>query len=443
METLDHNYVNIEEEMRRSYLDYAMSVIIGRALPDIRDGLKPVHRRVLWAMHELGNTYNKAYKKSARVVGDVIGKYHPHGDTAVYDTIVRLAQDFNMRYPLVDGQGNFGSIDGDAAAAMRYTEVRMAKIASEVLADIEKETVDFSPNYDESLSEPTVLPTRVPNLLINGSDGIAVGMATKIPPHNLTEIVDATLALLKDPEMTVEALTKIVTGPDFPTGGFIYGRDEIRKSYEEGRGVLQIRARAGIDRIGRGAQERDAIVITEIPFQVNKARLLERIAELINEKKIDGVSDLRDESDRTGMRIVVELKRDAVPQVVLNKLYKLTPMQSSFCVINLAIVNGQPRVLNLKQMLECFVDFRREVVRRRTEYELRKAKARAHILEGLNKAIDALDYIVPLIRNARSVDEARQWLTGNASTMTEVKQWKGVPSDVQLKTYLGKLQKAM
>ncbi|HEX5883785.1 MAG TPA: DNA gyrase subunit A [Pyrinomonadaceae bacterium] len=441
--TSERNHINIEDEMRRSYLDYAMSVIIGRALPDIRDGLKPVHRRVLWAMHELGNTYNKPYKKSARIVGDVIGKYHPHGDIPVYDTIVRLAQDFSMRYPLIDGQGNFGSVDGDAAAAMRYTEIRMARLTTEVLADIEKETVTFQPNYDESLSEPTVLPARVPNLLINGSDGIAVGMATKIPPHNLTEIVDATLALLKDPEMPVEALTKIVTGPDFPTGGFIYGREEIRRSYVEGRGVLQLRARAGIDRIGRGAQERDAIIITEIPFQVNKARLLERIAELIHEKKIEGISDLRDESDRTGMRIVVELKRDAVPQVVLNKLYKLTPMQSSFGVINLAIVNGQPRVLNLKQMLEAFIEFRREVVRKRTEYELRKAKARAHILEGLTKAIDALDYIVTLIRNSRSVDEARQWLTGKLQTTSEVKTWKGVPSDVQLKTYLARVQKTM
>src|ERR1041384_3884325 len=441
--TSERNHINIEDEMRRSYLDYAMSVIIGRALPDIRDGLKPVHRRVLWAMHELGNTYNKPYKKSARIVGDVIGKYHPHGDMPVYDTIVRLAQDFSMRYLLIDGQGNFGSVDGDAAAAMRYTEIRMARLAGGVLADIEKEAVPLHPNYDESWSEPTVLPTRVPNLLINGSDGIAVGMATKIPPHNLTEILDATLVLLKDPEITIQDLTKIVTGPDFPTGGFIYGRDEIRKSYEEGRGVLQIRARAGIDRIGRGAQERDAIVITEIPFQVNKARLLERIAELINEKKVDGISDLRDESDRTGMRIVVELNRDAVPQVVLNKLYKLTPMQSSFGVINLAIVNGQPRVLNLKEMLEAFIEFRREVVRKRTEYELRKARARAHILEGLTKAIDALDYIVMLIRNSRSVDEARQWLTGQLKTTSEVKTWKGVPSDVSLKSYLPKLQKAM
>ena len=387
--TSERNHINIEDEMRRSYLDYAMSVIIGRALPDVRDGLKPVHRRVLWAMHELGNTYNKAYKKSARIVGDVIGKYHPHGDTAVYDTIVRLAQDFSMRYPLVDGQGNFGSVDGDAAAAMRYTEIRMARVANVMLADLEKETVDFQPNYDESLSEPKVMPTRIPNLLINGSDGIAVGMATKIPPHNLTEIIDATLFLLRnpglDPDRALDALLKIVTGPDFPTGGFIYGGEELEKSYRTGRGIIQMRARAGIDRIGRGTQERDAIVITEIPFQVNKARLIERIAELINEKKLDGVSDLRDESDRTGMRIVVELKRDAVPQVVLNKLYKLTPMQSSFGVINLAIVNGQPRVLNLKQMLECFIDFRREVVRRRTEYELRKARARAHILGGLDE----------------------------------------------------------
>ncbi len=440
--TSERNHINIEDEMRRSYLDYARSVIIGRALPDVRDGLKPVHRRVLWAMNELGNTYNKAYKKSARVVGDVIGKYHPHGDTAVYDTIVRLAQDFSMRYPLVDGQGNFGSVDGDAPAAMRYTEVRMSKLANELLADIEKETVTFQPNYDESLSEPTVLPARIPSLLINGSDGIAVGMATKIAPHNLTEIVDATIAVLRDPEIDIEDLLKIVKGPDFPTGGFICGREEIRNSYLTGRGILQMRARASIDRIGRGTQERDAVIITEIPFQINKARLIERIAELINEKKLDGTV-VRDESDRSGMRIVVELKRDAVPQVVLNKLFKLTPMQSSFGVINLAIVNGQPRVLNLKQILECFVDFRREVVRRRTEYELRKAKARAHILEGLTKAIDALDYIVTLIRNSRSVDEARQWLTGELKTTSEVKTWKGIPSGEPLNKYLPKLKKAM
>src|SRR5437764_5083322 len=443
METLERQHINIEDEMRRSYLDYAMSVIIGRALPDVRDGLKPVHRRVLWAMSELGNTYNKAYKKSARVVGDVIGKYHPHGDTAVYDTIVRMAQDFSMRYTLIDGQGNFGSVDGDNPAAMRYTEVRMARITNEVLSDIEKETVDFQSNYDESLSEPSVLPTRIPNLVVNGSDGIAVGMATKIPPHNLTEVVDATITLLRKPNTEIKDLTKIVTGPDFPTGGFIYGGEELKRSYTTGRGVIQMRARAGIDRIGRGSSERDAIVITEIPFQVNKARLIERIAELVNEKKLDGISDLRDESDRDGMRIVVELKRDAVPQVILNKLYKLTPMQSSFGVINLAIVNGQPRVLNLKQMLEAFVDFRREVVRRRTEYELRKARARAHILEGLTKAIDALDYIVTLIRNSRSVDEARQWLTGDLKTTSEVKSWKGIPSGEPLNKYLPKLKKAM
>src|SRR6476469_7596725 len=435
--------VNIEEEMRRSYLDYSMSVIIGRALPDVRDGLKPVHRRILYTMQQMGLQPNRATRKCARIVGDTMGKYHPHGNLAVYDALVRMAQPFAMRYPLVDGQGNFGSVDGDPPAADRYTEARLARVATALLEDLDKDTVDFRENYDGSEHEPDVLPARVPNLLINGSDGIAVGMATKIPPHNLTEVLDATLALLRDPELKVEELTKIVTGPDFPTGGFIYGREEIRKSYVEGRGVLQLRARAGIDRIGRGAQERDAVVITEIPFQVNKARLLERIAELINEKKIDGISDLRDESDRTGMRIVVELKRDAVPQVVLNKLYKLTPMQSSFGVINLAIVNGQPRVLNLKQMLEAFIEFRREVVRKRTEYELRKAKARAHILEGLTKAIDALDYIVTLIRNSRSVDEARQWLMGQLATTSEVKTWKGVPSDVQLKTYLAKQQKAM
>lgn len=441
--TLERNQINIEDEMRRSYLDYAMSVIVGRALPDVRDGLKPVHRRVLWAMHELGNTYNKPYKKSARVVGDTIGKYHPHGDSAVYEALVRLAQDFSMRYPLADGQGNFGSIDGDSAAAMRYTEVRMSKLTSEVLADIEKETVDFQPNYDESLSEPVVLPTRVPNLLINGSEGIAVGMATKIPPHNLSEIIDATIELVKNPDISVTELINIVPGPDFPTGGFIYGREEIHKAYREGRGILQIRAKAGIDRIGRGEREKDAIVVTEIPYQVNKARLIEKIAELVHEKKLDGISELRDESNREGMRIVIELKRDAVPQVVLNKLYKLTPMQSSFGIIMLAIIGGQPRIMNLKQVLEAFVEFRREVVRRRTQYELKKAKARAHILEGLNKAIDALDYIIPLIRNSRSTDEAKSWLTGNFATLHEVKNWKGVASDKTLAGFLKDLEKVV
>jgi DNA gyrase subunit A len=440
---LERNQVNIEDEMRRSYLDYAMSVIIGRALPDVRDGLKPVHRRVLWAMHELGNTYNKAYKKSARVVGDVIGKYHPHGDTAVYDTVVRLAQDFSLRYPLVDGQGNFGSIDGDNPAAMRYTEVRMAKLTNEVLADIEKETVDFQPNYDDSLSEPTVLPARFPNLLVNGSEGIAVGMATKIPPHNLTEILDATIALIKDPGLSVDKLIKMVPGPDFPTAGFIYGREEIHRAYREGRGVIQVRAKAAIDRVGRGERERDAVVITEIPYQVNKARLIEKIAELVHEKRLDGISEIRDESNREGIRVVIELKRDAVPQVILNKLYKLTPMQSSFGIINIAIVDGQPRLLNLKQMLEAFVEFRREVVRRRTEFDLRKAQARAHILEGLNKAIDALDYIIPLIRNSRSVDEAKLWLTGNFATLHEQKTWRGVNGDKTLAGFLKELEKVI
>src|SRR5437773_7017960 len=425
METLERQHVNIEDEMRRSYLDYAMSVIIGRALPDVRDGLKPVHRRILYAMHTEGLHYNKRYSKCAGVVGEVLKKYHPHGDTAVYDALVRLAQPWNLRYPLIDGQGNFGSVDGDSPAAYRYTECRLERLSDFLLADIDEETVDWSPNFDESTTEPLILPTRFPNLLVNGTSGIAVGMATNIPPHNLTEVLDATIALINEPELKIEKLCKIVTGPDFPTGGFICGREEIRKSYMEGRGILQMRAKASIDRIGRGSHERDAVIVTEIPFQVNKAKLIERIAELANERKIEGVAEVRDESDRHGMRIVVELKRDAVPQVVLNKLFKLTPMQTSFGVINLAIVNGQPRVLNLKQMLECFVDFRREVVRRRTEYELKKARARAHVLEALTKAIDALDYIVTLIRNSRSVDEARQWLTGQTASMDEVKKWKG------------------
>ncbi|HEX8287968.1 MAG TPA: DNA gyrase subunit A [Pyrinomonadaceae bacterium] len=440
---LERNQINIEDEMRRSYLDYAMSVIVGRALPDVRDGLKPVHRRVLWAMNELGNTYNKPYKKSARVVGDTIGKYHPHGDTAAYDTVVRMAQEFSLRYPLVDGQGNFGSIDGDNAAAMRYTEVRLQKLSNELLADIEKETVDFQPNYDESLSEPKVLPTRFPNLLVNGSEGIAVGMATKIPPHNLTEMLDATIALVKKPEISIDELIKIVPGPDFPTGGFIYGREEIHRAYREGRGVIQMRAKAAIDRIGRGDREKDAVVVTEIPYQLNKARLIEKIAELVNEKKLDGISEIRDESNREGIRVVIELKRDAVPQVVLNKLYKLTPLQMSFGIINLAIVDGQPKILNLKQMLEAFVEFRREVVRRRTEFDLRKAQARAHILEGLNKAIDALDYIIPLIRNSRSIDEAKQWLTGNFATIAEQKTWRGAPADKTFAGFLKDLQKVI
>ncbi|NNE65895.1 MAG: DNA gyrase subunit A, partial [Pyrinomonadaceae bacterium] len=440
---IDRNQVNIEDEMKRSYLDYAMSVIIGRALPDVRDGLKPVHRRVLWAMQELGNYYNRPYKKSARVVGDTIGKYHPHGDTAVYDTVVRLAQDFSLRYPLVDGQGNFGSIDGDSAAAMRYTEVRMQRLTNSVLADIEKETVDFQANYDESLSEPKVLPTRVPNLLINGSEGIAVGMATKIPPHNLGEIVDATIAVLNDPHLPIDELLKLVPGPDFPTGGFIYGKEEIVSAYKTGRGILKLRAKANIDLIGGKRSERNAIIVTEIPYQVNKAKLIEKIAQLVHVKKVEGISEIRDETNREGIRVVIELKRDAVPQVVLNKLYKLTPLQTSFGIISLAIVDGQPRVLNLKQMIEAFVDFRREVVRRRTEFELRKAQARAHILEGLNKAIDALDYIIPLIRNSGSVDEAKKWLTADFETISDKKKWRGVPTDIALDKFINTLQKVI
>ncbi|MBX3296658.1 MAG: DNA gyrase subunit A [Acidobacteria bacterium] len=438
---LERDQINIDDEMRRSYLDYAMSVIIGRALPDVRDGLKPVHRRILYGMYEAGNTAGKPYKKSARAVGDVMGKYHPHGDSAIYDSIVRMAQDFSMRYPLVDGQGNFGSIDGDNPAAMRYTEVRLQKLSDEVLADIEKETVDFQPNYDDSLSEPSVLPTKVPLLLVNGSEGIAVGMATKIPPHNLSEILDATIAVIKNPAITVDELIKIVPGPDFPTAGFIYGREEIHKAYREGRGVIQMRAKAAIDQIGRG--ERDAIVITEIPYQVNKAKLIEKIAELMNEKKLEGASEVRDESNREGMRIVIELKRDAIPQVILNKLYKLTPLQSSFGIINIAIVDGQPKVLTLKEMLECFVAFRREVVTRRTQFELRKAQARAHILEGLNKAIDALDYIIPLIRNSRSVDEAKRWMTADFATLDEVKKWRGITGGKAEDAFKKDLQKVI
>ncbi|MFY9570382.1 MAG: DNA topoisomerase (ATP-hydrolyzing), partial [Blastocatellia bacterium] len=401
--------VNIEEEMKRSYLDYAMSVIIGRALPDARDGLKPVHRRILFSMHEIGLVPGRPFKKSATVVGDVLGKYHPHGDTAVYDALVRMAQDFSMRYPLVDGQGNFGSVDGDSPAAYRYTEARLTRIATEMLADIDKDTVDFIPNYDESREEPTVLPTRYPNLLVNGSGGIAVGMATNIPPHNLSELIEATIYLIQNPNVKLKTLMGMMPGPDFPTGGFIYGREGIRNAYETGRGMVIMRARASIDRVGRTG-ERMAIVVTEIPFQVNKAKLLERIAELINDKKMEGISDLRDESDRDGMRIVIELKRDAIPDIVLNNLYKLTPMQQSFGVINLAIVNGQPRELKLIDALNIFFEHRREVVLRRTRFDLRKAEARAHILEGLKKALDNLDAVISLIRKSKSAPEAREAL---------------------------------
>ncbi len=397
--------INIEDEMQKSYLDYSMSVIVGRALPDVRDGLKPVHRRVLFAMNELGNDYNKPYKKSARVVGDVIGKYHPHGDSAVYDTIVRLAQPFSMRYPLVDGQGNFGSVDGDAPAAMRYTEVRMARLAHEVLADLDKETVDFGPNYDDSLQEPLVLPCRFPNLLVNGSEGIAVGMMTKIPPHNLGEVIDALTAMIDDPELADERLLQLVPGPDFPTGGIILGHEGIRQAYQTGRGVICIRARAVVEREKKG--NRDRIVVTEIPYQVNKAKLIERIAELVKDKKIDGISDLRDESDRDGMRIAIDLKKDAYADVVLNQLYKMTSMQASYGIIMLALVNGEPKILPLRTVLYHFLEHRKEVVVRRCIFELRKAEARAHILEGFKIALDHLDEVIRIIRESSDPGEAK------------------------------------
>lgn len=400
--------VSIEEEMRRSYVDYAMSVIIGRALPDVRDGLKPVHRRVLYAMHELRNVWNSSYKKSARIVGDVIGKYHPHGDQAVYDTIVRMAQDFSMRYLLVDGQGNFGSVDGDPAAAMRYTEIRMARLAGELLADLEKETVPFGPNYDGSESEPLVLPSKFPNLLVNGSSGIAVGMATNIPPHNLRETIDGVIALIRNPELDSLALTEYIKGPDFPTGAFIYGTDGIRQAYETGRGIVKMRARADVEVDEKTDAER--IIVHEIPYQQNKAKLLERIAELVREKRIEGIRGLRDESDRQGMRMVIELKRDAVAQVVLNQLYTLTPLQASFGINMLAIVQGQPRILALREMLQYFIAHRRDVVTRRCLFELRKAEERAHILEGYRIALDNLDEVISLIRGSASPAEAREAL---------------------------------
>ncbi|MCP5143094.1 MAG: DNA gyrase subunit A [Gammaproteobacteria bacterium] len=398
---------NLEDEMRQSYLDYAMSVIVGRALPDVRDGLKPVHRRVLYAMSELGNDWNKAYKKSARVVGDVIGKYHPHGDTAVYDTIVRMAQPFSLRYMLVDGQGNFGSIDGDSPAAMRYTEVRMARIATELLADLDKETVDFVPNYDESEKEPAVLPAKFPNLLVNGSAGIAVGMATNIPPHNLTEVVNACIASIDDPDIDIDGLMQYVPGPDFPTAGLINGAAGIREAYNTGRGRIYVRARAHFEGDEGGKQ---SIVTTELPYQVNKARLLEKIAELVKDKRIEGITGLRDESDKDGMRMVVELRRGEVPEVVLNNLYKHTQMQTVFGINVVALVDGQPRVLNLKQLIDYFIRHRREVVTRRTIFELRKARARAHVLEGLAVALANIDEIIELIRRSPSPAEAKEQL---------------------------------
>ncbi|MDQ5905149.1 MAG: gyrase subunit [Pseudomonadota bacterium] len=413
--------VSLDDEMRRSYLDYAMSVIVGRALPDVRDGLKPVHRRVLFAMHELGNDWNKAYKKSARIVGDVIGKYHPHGDTAVYDTIVRMAQDFSLRYMLVDGQGNFGSVDGDNAAAMRYTEVRMARIGHQLLEDIDKETCDFGPNYDGSEQEPLILPARIPNLLINGSAGIAVGMATNIPPHNLNEVVDGCLSLLANPEMTIDELIDIIPAPDFPTAAFIYGVSGVRDGYHTGRGRVVMRARTHIEDTEKGNKQ--AIIVDELPYQVNKRTLLEKVAELVNEKKIEGISNIQDESDKSGMRVVIELKRDVMPEVVLNNLYKQTQLQDTFGMNMVALVDGQPRLLNLKQMLECFLAHRREVITRRTVFELRKAREKAHTQEGLAVALDNVDEIIALIKAAPTPADAKRGLMGRlwvSPTVTEM-----------------------
>ncbi|HXH39276.1 MAG TPA: DNA gyrase subunit A, partial [Thermoanaerobaculia bacterium] len=416
--------VNIEDEMRKSYLDYAMSVIIGRALPDVRDGLKPVHRRILYGMYEQGNTAGKAYKKSARIVGDVMGKYHPHGDSAIYDSVVRMAQDFSMRYQLVDGQGNFGSVDGDNPAAMRYTEVRLTRLAEELMRDdIDKETVDFIPNYDGTESEPSVLPAKYPNLLVNGSSGIAVGMATNIPPHNLGEVIDACLMVIDNPHASVKELMTVMPGPDFPTAGFIFGIEGIYEAYKTGRGIIQVRARAVIETMKKG--EREQIVVTEIPYMTNKKRLLEKIAELVHDKRIDGISDLRDESDREGMRIVIELKRDAIAEVVLNNLYRNTQMQTTFGIIFLAIVNNRPEVMDLPTLLHHFVEHRKEIVVRRTRFDLRKAEERAHILEGLVKALDVIDALIALIRGSRTPQEAKSGL---------IERWQF--SDVQAQAIL-------
>ena len=405
----DKNYaaVKIEDEMKKSYLEYSMSVIVGRALPDIRDGLKPVHRRVLYAMYDLKNFSNRPYKKSARVVGDVIGKYHPHGDAAVYDTIVRMAQDFSLRYPLIDGQGNFGSIDGDPPAAMRYTEVRMTSLAQDFLSDIEKETVDFSPNYDGSLMEPNILPTNIPNLLVNGSSGIAVGMATNIPPHNIKEVCEAIIRVLDNPEISVEELMEVIKAPDFPTAGFILGRQGVMDAYKIGRGIIKIRARAFVETVGKS---KERIVISEIPYQVNKAKLIESIAELVKEKKIEEIADIRDESDREGMRIVIDVKREGNSMVIMNRLFKFTQMEISFGIIFLAIVNGRPQILNLKEILDYFISHRRDIIIRRTKFDLRKAEERAHILEGLKKALEFLDDVISLIRSSSDAKEAKQRL---------------------------------
>ncbi len=403
--------VDIEDELKRSYIDYAMSVIVGRALPDVRDGMKPVHRRVLFGMFESGNTATKAYKKSARIVGEVMGKYHPHGDAAIYDTVVRMAQDFSMRYPLVDGQGNFGSIDGDSAAAMRYTEVRMTKLAEEMLKeDIDKETVDWVENYDGSLQEPVVLPARLPNLLLNGATGIAVGMATNIPPHNLGEIFDGLMMLIDRPETSIRELMQVIPGPDFPTRGFIHGVDGIHSAYHTGRGGIQMRARASIETHAR--TDRQSIIVNEIPYQVNKAKLLENIAGLVRDKRLEGIRDLRDESNRDGIRVVIEVKRGEVPEIILNQLYKLTQMQTTFGIIMLAIVDNQPKVLNLKEMLAHFIDHRKTVVVRRTRFELRKAEERAHILEGILKALDQLDEVITTIRASQTPQGSAAALDG-------------------------------
>jgi len=416
--------VNIEDEMRKSYLDYAMSVIIGRALPDVRDGLKPVHRRILYGMYEQGNTASKAYKKSARIVGDVMGKYHPHGDSAIYDSIVRMAQDFSMRYRLVDGQGNFGSVDGDNPAAMRYTEIRLTRLSEELMRDdIDKETVDFVPNYDGTEREPAVLPAKYPNLLVNGSSGIAVGMATNIPPHNLGEVIDACLMVIENPHASVKELMTVMPGPDFPTAGFIFGVEGIYEAYNTGRGIIQVRARAAIE--AQKKSEREQIVVTEIPYMTNKKRLLEKIAELVHDKRIEGISDLRDESDREGMRIVIELKRDAIAEVVLNNLYRNTQMQTTFGIIFLAIVNNKPEVMDLPTLLHHFVEHRKEIVVRRTRYDLRKAEERAHILEGLVKALDVIDELIALIRASRTPQEAKSGL---------IERWQF--SDVQAQAIL-------
>ena len=402
--------IQIEQEMKNSYIDYAMSVIVMRALPDVRDGLKPVHRRILYAMHEAGMSPNKAYKKSARIVGEVLGKYHPHGDRSVYDATVRMAQNFSIRYLLVDGHGNFGSIDGDSAAAMRYTEVRMSRVAESMLEDIEKNTVEFAPNYDESLKEPRVLPAKLPNLLINGSSGIAVGMATNIPPHNLTEVIDGLLMMIDNPEVEIKDLMLAIKGPDFPTGGLILGTEGINSAYTTGRGVVKMRAQARLEKMQNG---KNRIVVTEIPYQVNKARLVEKIAELVRDKVIDGITDLRDESDRKGMSIVIELRRDVNGEVILNQLYKHTQMQESFGIIMLALVDGHPRVLNLKEVLYYYLEHQKDVITRRTQYELDKAKARAHILEGLKIALDHLDAVIATIRQSANVENARNSLIDN------------------------------